>query len=438
MTEALAMVRRELGPDALILRTRQVPRRGKMPWSKAEMETEIVAVADEKGAVTAEFSNSPATRKSTPEVKPAPQPASTSRVIRPQETAREKFRTEQKPETVETTRAARSETRLPVISQEKTASESEKLEALVKERLASLQTMVEELTEQVRYGMSREIPAELFSLYTQLIDADVEEGTAREMIGRLKRRCRPEDMSQPERLYQQLLEMMELEIPCRGEISLRPGCRKIVALIGPTGVGKTTTIAKLAANYRLKEKLNVGLITVDTYRIAAVDQLRTYAEIIDLPMRVVSNSTEMRLAVDAFADKDLVLIDTAGRSPRDAVQLHELEEVLSEIVVDEVQLVLSATASPRYLKKTIEQFQSVRPTAAILTKLDEATELGAIINVASRMNLPLSYLTTGQNVPHDIEPAHPRRAASLLLGQDSVLKPRPDARVPSIQHKEAT
>ena len=115
--------------------------------------------------------------------------------------------------------------------------------------------------------------------------------------------------------------------------------------VGPTGVGKTTTIAKLAANFRLREKRRVGLITVDTYRIAAVEQLRTYAEIIDLPMQVVSAPGEMREAVDRMADLDLVLLDTAGRSPQDEIKLQELKAFLDEADADEVHLVLSSVSS---------------------------------------------------------------------------------------------
>ena len=121
-----------------------------------------------------------------------------------------------------------------------------------------------------------------------------------------------------------LMRMIEDEIPVAGPIHMQPGQRRLVALVGPTGVGKTTTIAKLAANFRLKEKRKVGLITVDTYRIAAVEQLRTYADIIDLPMAVVANAREMREAVAKMSDLELVLMDTAGRSPRDEVKIQEL------------------------------------------------------------------------------------------------------------------
>ncbi len=119
----------------------------------------------------------------------------------------------------------------------------------------------------------------------------------------------------------------------------------MVALVGPTGVGKTTTIAKLAANFRLRDGIRMGLVTVDTYRIAAVEQLRTYAEIIDLPMKVVTSPREMRRALEELQGLDLILIDTAGRSPRDELKIQELKSLLNEAQVDEVHLVLSLTVA---------------------------------------------------------------------------------------------
>jgi flagellar biosynthesis protein FlhF len=203
-------------------------------------------------------------------------------------------------------------------------------------------------------------------------------------------------------------------------VVVQPGTRRLVALVGPTGVGKTTTIAKLAANYRLKEKHNVGLITVDTYRIAAVEQLRTYADIIDLPMQVVSTPREMREAVRRLESLDLILMDTAGRSPRDEIKIQELKSFLTEAAADEVHLVLSSVAGARTLEQTTERFASVGTTALILTKLDEATGLGNLLPLLRTSQLPLSYLTNGQNVPDDIETADTGRLARLVLAMESV------------------
>ena len=216
-----------------------------------------------------------------------------------------------------------------------------------------------------------------------------------------------------------LAELIESELPVAGPIRVAAG-RRLVALVGPTGVGKTTTIAKLAANFRLREKRRVGLITVDTYRIAAVEQLRTYADIIDLPMEIVSTPREMHQAVARMADLDLILMDTAGRSPRDEVQIQELKSMLAEATPDEVHLVLSSVASAKSLSKTAQQFAGVGTTALVLTKLDEAASLGNLLPLVRSCRLPLSYLTHGQKVPDDIAPADSGRLAKIILGLEPI------------------
>ena len=212
--------------------------------------------------------------------------------------------------------------------------------------------------------------------------------------------------------------MIESDIRVAGPIAITPGRCRLAALVGPTGVGKTTTIAKLAANFRLKEKRRVGLITVDTYRIAAVEQLRTYADIIDLPMHVVSTPREMRETVERMSHLDLILLDTAGRSPKDEVRIQELKAFLSEARADEVHLVLSSVAAARTLEQTAERFAAVGATALVLTKLDEANGLGNVLPLVRASGLPVSYLTDGQNVPDDIQTADARRLAQMILGVD--------------------
>jgi flagellar biosynthesis protein FlhF len=211
---------------------------------------------------------------------------------------------------------------------------------------------------------------------------------------------------------------VESDLRCTGGIRTSSARRKVIALIGPTGVGKTTTIAKLAANFKLRAGLTVGLVTVDTYRIAAVEQLRTYAEIIDIPMKIVSAPREMSRVLDEMSNLDLVLVDTAGRSPADALQLQELKSILAEGPVDEVHLVLSLSASTRSLVNTARQFGGVRTTSMILTKLDESPGLGQLLGALPDLPYPISYLTTGQNVPDDIEPAVAARLSRLILGTE--------------------
>lgn len=285
----------------------------------------------------------------------------------------------------------------------------------VQSQLSHLQMVVGELCRRTQSGSRLEWPESLFRLFTRLLDADVPEDFARGMIERLRSQCPPAQLENAASAGVQLVRMMETEFRVAGPIRVEPGRRRLVALVGPTGVGKTTTIAKLAANFRLREKRRVGLITVDTYRIAAVEQLRTYAEIIDLPMQVVATPREMRDAAARMSGLDLVLLDTAGRSPRDEAKLQELEAFLSEAAADEVHLVLSSVAGVKTLQTTAAQFAALGTTALVLTKLDEASGVGHVLPVLRACGLPLSYLTTGQKVPDDIETADARRLARLVL-----------------------
>ncbi len=287
-------------------------------------------------------------------------------------------------------------------------------------KLNDLHGMVRELCQRSRRGGHAELPESLFRMFTDLIEADVPEELARELVERVRTSTTGPELHDPKLLQTHLGRLVEEQLSTTGPIKVQPGQRRLVALVGPTGVGKTTTIAKLAAHYRLRERRNVGLITVDTYRIAAVEQLRTYAEIIDLPMHVVATPREMRETIRRVEHLDLVLMDTAGRSPRDEIKLQELKAFLTEAGADEVHLVLSAVAAPRTLQLTAEQFAAVGTTALIVTKLDEAGTLGHLLPVLRSCHLPLSYVTTGQNVPDDIEVAEVQRLARLLLGWESV------------------
>ncbi len=261
------------------------------------------------------------------------------------------------------------------------------------------------------------LPAALFELYTDLIEADMEDRLARELVERVHAQASRLELGDPVALGRRAARLVEQEIETVGPIRIEPGRRRLVALVGPTGVGKTTTIAKLAADFRLKQRYSVGLITVDTYRIAAVEQLRTYADIIDLPMAVVSTPREVREAVDRMSDMDLVLMDTAGRSPRDDLKIQELRSLFEEAGVDEVHLVLAATAGAASLTSAAEQFAPLGASAVLLTKLDEVSGLGNLLSLLRASPLPLGYVTDGQNVPDDIAPADSRKLARLMFGQ---------------------
>jgi flagellar biosynthesis protein FlhF len=283
-------------------------------------------------------------------------------------------------------------------------------------QLDELHAMVEKLCDQAASAPAHDLPEAVFRAFTDLIEADVDETIVREWIDEIRHEADPRTISDSAMVKTRVVELLENSVKVCGPIATEANKCRVVALVGPTGVGKTTTIAKLAANYRLREKRRVGLITVDTYRVAAVEQLRTYADIIDLPMEVVATPREMREAVARMGHLDLVLMDTAGRSPRDEVKIQELKSMLSEAEPDEVHLVLSSTAGAKSLIGTAERFADVGTTAMVLTKLDEANSLGHLVSLVRECPLPVSYLTDGQNVPDDIQVAQRAAMAEMLLG----------------------
>jgi flagellar biosynthesis protein FlhF len=191
--------------------------------------------------------------------------------------------------------------------------------------------------------------------------------------------------------------------------------RRIKVFLGPTGVGKTTTLAKLAARYALQQKKSVGLITADTYRIGAVEQLKTYAQIIDLPLEVADSREAFRRSMERFQNKDCILVDTPGRGGDATGYLLRLKEMLAGEGELEANLLLSTTASRENMVDVVAGFGVFGCDRIIFTKLDECSRFGPLYDVIERIGKPVSYLATGQNVPQDIEKATPERLAELIL-----------------------
>lgn len=193
---------------------------------------------------------------------------------------------------------------------------------------------------------------------------------------------------------------------------------KSIFFVGPTGVGKTTTIAKVASYYTLNRGKKVALVTSDTYRIAAVEQLRTYANILNIPIKVVYSSDDLKEAVDHFDDMDLILIDTAGRSHKNKEHQQDLGKLLDAIVKKEIFLVLSVATKYKDLLQITKKYDEFTDYKIIFTKLDETTCYGNILNIKEETGAKLSYVTFGQNVPDDISDINPHEIARQVLGGD--------------------
>jgi flagellar biosynthesis protein FlhF len=284
--------------------------------------------------------------------------------------------------------------------------------------LGEIRGMMETLL--TRPPASSDLPAALQRVRDLLDEQDVADAVAEGIVARLRGELTGEQMADEVLIEDRLREILVSMLPTASDADAASarGGRKVISLIGPTGVGKTTTIAKLAANYKLREGKRVGLLTIDTYRIAAVDQLRTYAEIIDVPLRTVMTAGELRQAVQSMDDVDVMLIDTAGRSQNDALRLSQLRSFLAAAEADEVHLVVSATANRRTAAGVLEKFLPLGANRILITKLDEAATFGMILNVAAASKAPLSYVTAGQDVPDDISPASSAQVADMILSQE--------------------
>lgn len=193
-----------------------------------------------------------------------------------------------------------------------------------------------------------------------------------------------------------------------------------IVLVGPTGVGKTTTIAKLAGRMALIEKKKVGLITVDTYRIGAVEQLKTYAEIMGLPFAVVITLKEMEAAVNSMKHCDVVLIDTTGRSSKNKMQISELRAFIDKSHSNSINLVISSVTKNKDIKNIVESYGTLNFNNVIITKLDETDSYGSLLSIMKYCKTPISFVTTGQNVPEDIKVLTKDKIIKLILGEDSI------------------
>lgn len=256
-------------------------------------------------------------------------------------------------------------------------------------------------------------------IYSKLIDNDVNEKFANMIISEIESSLKKESNidSLVSGVYQKII--LKLGEPQPIIIGKKP---KVVFFIGPTGVGKTTTIAKIASSFKIEHECRVAFITADTYRIAAVEQLNTYASIIDCPVSVIYTADEIVDAIKAYDSYDLILVDTAGRSHKSDDQMTEISDLLvsveqlKDIYEFEVFLTLSITTKYNDLARITEAYKYVPDYKIIFTKLDETCSLGNILNIKLLTNAPLSYTTSGQNVPNDIEIINEQGLAKQLLG----------------------
>ena len=259
----------------------------------------------------------------------------------------------------------------------------------------------------------------LANAYATLVGQELSRELADGVVEEISKSLPAELLRDPEVVRGAILDRLAALVPTSESTSTpQPvdGRPWTIAFVGPTGVGKTTTLAKVASTIALRQDKRVGLVTADTYRVAAVEQLRTYADILSIPLAIAQGPAEMAAALETLSDCDVVLVDTPGRSQNDSDRLVELRTIIDQANPHEVHLVLSSTASERVLLREAEAFADLRPDRIVLTKLDEAVSFGMLVSVVRKIGRRLSWVTTGQEVPSDIEQATGQRIANMMLG----------------------
>ncbi len=285
----------------------------------------------------------------------------------------------------------------------------------VSEIKTALNKLMSESEESSDSTVEKEDLGALSSCREILLDNDFEPEDCEMIIRKVRKAVSPEELKDKFTIEKNLKDLLKSRIVTTGPIGKGTG-QKIMMFVGPTGVGKTTTLAKLGAIHSLREGAKVSFITIDTYRIAATEQLKKYAEIMRIPIHVVSDQREFKEVVSQ-EKADLILVDTSGRSHRNDLKISEIKSFADSIDYDlEKVLCVSANTKKRDLKSIFSAFDIMHFDSVIITKVDESSFLGNVVNVADKYNKPISYYTDGQEVPNNIHVADPEGIVSMMMG----------------------
>lgn len=376
MNEAMTRIRYELGKDAIIISQRKVRESGVKGYFKPKLIE-----------VTAALENSKIDKK---EIKKVSEVDNLKDSLNSIKSIFEK-------EEVKAHKDRSGEIENPIISEKTDVKKDDALKDEVKE--------IKELLNKVIKNTNKE--KEAIVAVDFLRDMDIEENLLEDI--------NLEKYEDIESFKEELKEVLKRDIEV-----VNKDLKGNVVLVGPTGVGKTTTIAKLAGRLALIEKKKVGLITIDTYRIGAVEQLKTYAEIMNIPFKVVITLKEMEEAINSLSDCDVVLVDTTGRSSKNTMQISELRAFIQKVNSSNISLVISGITKNKDINAILSGYGEINYEDIIVTKLDETTSYGCLYNIVKKSNKPISYITVGQNVPDDIKVPSKDEIIKLILGEESV------------------
>jgi flagellar biosynthesis protein FlhF len=372
--EAFLKIKNELGPDAVVLSTRKL-RSGRVPLF------EVTAAVDER----------PQGRRE----KPLPLPAGAPQAAPArgdEETLASSLRRD--------------------VEEIKTRLAETAMRPFPYGEFLEMKEMLDTFFDTMGFQRKEKLSGALLKIYHQMVSIGVSRSRAFLLVSTLNRNLPAGELQDEECLCRVAEKLLARSIG----LSYRSAERKrICAFVGPTGAGKTTTLAKIAARSALEEKLKVGLITTDTYRIAAVEQLKTYARIMEIPIEVVSDKTAFRRALAKLSDRDLILVDTPGKSSVEPGYIEKLRDLFQIENPVETNLLLPLTSSQDNLAENLARFKPVGYQSIIFTKLDESRHFGMIYNVIDQERKPVSYVTNGQNVPQDIEKIDAGRLAKIIM-----------------------
>ena len=372
--EAFLKIKNELGPDAVVLSTRKL-RSGRVPLF------EVTAALDER----------PEGRRE----KPLPLPAGAPQAAPArgdEETLASTLRRD--------------------VEEIKTRLAETAMRPFPYGEFLEMKEMLDTFFDTMGFQRKEKLSGALLKIYHQMVSIGVSRSRAFLLVSTLNRNLPAGELQDEECLCRVAEKLLARSIG----LSYRSAERKrICAFVGPTGAGKTTTLAKIAARSALEEKLKVGLITTDTYRIAAVEQLKTYARIMEIPIEVVSDKTAFRRALAKLSDRDLVLVDTPGKSSVEPGYIEKLRDLFQIENPVETNLLLPLTSSQDNLAENLARFKPIGYQSIIFTKLDESRHFGMIYNVIDQERKPVSYVTNGQNVPQDIEKIDAGRLAKIIM-----------------------
>lgn len=263
-------------------------------------------------------------------------------------------------------------------------------------------------------------PPFLNKLYNHLLNAGIQFELAEALIQQVRIELKHNRLALPEEIVTMLKAKMAELVPCRRIVRSSDQRPYIIALIGPTGVGKTTTLAKMATHPEVYGRDQVAFISSDTYRISAIEQLRTFAQIARIPLEVTYTPTEVSHAIQQHQDKDVILLDTPGRSPNNQQHFAEMDAFLKQAQPDEIHLVINVTTGYEDAANIVDRYNQLRINRLLFTKIDETIAPGNMVNILSRFQKPISLITNGQEVPDDIKVVAPNYLVTLIMKDDPI------------------